>query len=292
MTRPAKTPQAADWFKGPRTRIDDLLVLGCEHSRGAAEPMVEHRHNPERLEILYVAKGYRDYVVDGIPYTLEGNDVLIVPPNATHGSGGISQGKCTLYVVVVSLHATPGIFLCLRGAAADQLRNALRELREGAFPGRVEMRAALAEALAACQAPWDSLLAIARLGNAVTTFLLDVVQCAQEHRARSHTPQIQRLLDYIEANLDKPLRIRDMALAMKKSESYIKQRFTSEMGLSPVNHVLRRKVDLAKRRLIGSDVAVTEIALDLGFSTSQHFAKTFRQHVGVSPMAYRRSYRR
>ena len=92
--------------------------------------------------------------------------------------------------------------------------------------------------------------------------------------------------------LDFPRRvIQTRARAMKRSESYIKHRFKEEMGQTPADHVLRRKVDLAKERLFASEATITQIAMHFGFSTSQHFATAFRRYVGLSPLAYRRSRR-
>jgi AraC family transcriptional regulator len=46
---------------------------------------------------------------------------------------------------------------------------------------------------------------------------------------------------------------------------------------------------LAANRLISNRDNITGIALDCGFSSSQNFAKAFRQHFGITPSAYRKS---
>jgi AraC-like DNA-binding protein len=51
------------------------------------------------------------------------------------------------------------------------------------------------------------------------------------------------------------------------------------------------RLDAAMRRLRETDTAVTTMALDLGFSTAQHFATLFRKHTGETPSQYRARHR-
>jgi AraC-like DNA-binding protein len=71
------------------------------------------------------------------------------------------------------------------------------------------------------------------------------------------------------------------------SESCFQARFKKETGLSLINYAPRRKMDVAKARLTASDDPITRIALDLGFSSSQNFATTFKRIAGRPPTKYR-----
>jgi AraC-like DNA-binding protein len=59
-------------------------------------------------------------------------------------------------------------------------------------------------------------------------------------------------------------------------------------GLSPWQFVLLRRVERAKNLLTTSRRAMSEIAFECGFSSSQHFATAFKKQVGTTPSAYRR----
>jgi transcriptional regulator GlxA family with amidase domain len=48
-------------------------------------------------------------------------------------------------------------------------------------------------------------------------------------------------------------------------------------------------VENARRLLETSDMPVTAVAIDVGFSSGQHFARVFRQIVGTTPRQHRRS---
>jgi AraC-like DNA-binding protein len=71
------------------------------------------------------------------------------------------------------------------------------------------------------------------------------------------------------------------------SVGYFYDLFQREVGLTPGQYHARQRVAAAKRRLIQSDASITEIALGLGFSSSQYFSTTFKKIVGMTPGAYR-----
>ncbi len=59
-------------------------------------------------------------------------------------------------------------------------------------------------------------------------------------------------------------------------------------GMTPHDLILRRKLDAAYSRLIHSDISVEQIAESVGFCSTSHFIKAFREHYGASPAKLRR----
>ena len=58
-----------------------------------------------------------------------------------------------------------------------------------------------------------------------------------------------------------------------------------------MSYVMRRRIDAAKARLLDySGTSIAQIAADLYFSSSQHFATAFRKHVGLTPSAFARAH--
>lgn len=57
--------------------------------------------------------------------------------------------------------------------------------------------------------------------------------------------------------------------------------------MSAKDHIYNFVVDLAKNKLLGSRLSVSEIAYDLGFEYPQHFSKLFKKQTGHSPLKYR-----
>ncbi len=101
-------------------------------------------------------------------------------------------------------------------------------------------------------------------------------------------PAVEQTRALLDRDFAEPWRLAELARIADISPNHLVQLFTREMGVSPHRHLLRRRIERAKELLRDSDIKITRMALDLGFSSSQHFAKTFRQHEHCSAADYRR----
>lgn len=83
----------------------------------------------------------------------------------------------------------------------------------------------------------------------------------------------------------------DMAEREAMSVRTFTRRFREETGLSPGQWIAQRKLDLARRLLEGSDLSVDRIADRAGFGTAASLRQHMHAELGVSPSAYRRTFR-
>ncbi|NLW86704.1 MAG: helix-turn-helix transcriptional regulator [Planctomycetes bacterium] len=63
--------------------------------------------------------------------------------------------------------------------------------------------------------------------------------------------------------------------------------FRRHFGLSPKEFQMQARIDHAKHLLTQTAMSVTDVSLELGFSSSQHFATSFRSATGCSPLEWR-----
>lgn len=92
----------------------------------------------------------------------------------------------------------------------------------------------------------------------------------------------RRLRDHIEAQLDAPLPLCDLAAVAGLSEFHFLRCFSQSFGLAPHAYLRRRRVERAKR-LLRAGVRVSEVAIACGFSSQSHLTRAFRQEMGVTP---------
>lgn len=71
------------------------------------------------------------------------------------------------------------------------------------------------------------------------------------------------------------------------SPNYFGDLIKKETGKSAQELIQLRLIDIAKERIFDSSKSLSEIAYALGFKYPQHFARLFKQHVGMSPQQYR-----
>ena len=96
-----------------------------------------------------------------------------------------------------------------------------------------------------------------------------------------------RLKEHIDANLDSPLTMTELARIAGLSISHFARCFRKSVGMPPHHYVKQRRVARAREMLAATDLPVAEIALVLGFSDQSHFTRRFREVMGVPPGAYR-----
>jgi AraC-like DNA-binding protein len=80
----------------------------------------------------------------------------------------------------------------------------------------------------------------------------------------------------------------EAAQACNVTGSYFSRLFKAQMGMGYAAYVQMHRMNLAARRLLGSDEPVAQIAYAVGFSSPAHFSTIFVERFGVSPREYRR----
>ncbi len=102
--------------------------------------------------------------------------------------------------------------------------------------------------------------------------------------------QRRQLTDYIEAHLDQPLALADLAQRCNLSEYHFARMFRESFGLPPHQYLLARRLELACRLLRQGDLPLGQVALLCGFASASHFSNRFRQALGATPGAYRAAF--
>ena len=100
-------------------------------------------------------------------------------------------------------------------------------------------------------------------------------------------PAVVRVKEMLDHHPGEHWKLGELARLAGISPSRLSECFARELGVSPHQYLLRRRIESAKEALKQSDVSVTDLALELGFSSSQHFASTFKRMAGVSARAFR-----
>ena len=93
---------------------------------------------------------------------------------------------------------------------------------------------------------------------------------------------------YLDARLDRTVRLEDLAEQAGLSVSHFCRAFRETVGVSPHAYVVRMRVEAAKRLMLLSDDPLSQIACACGFADQSHLTKQFRRYVGDTPHAWRR----
>ena len=101
-------------------------------------------------------------------------------------------------------------------------------------------------------------------------------------------PRLIHIYDFRFSAYAEPIDIPALARIACVSEAHFIRTFRATFGETPHRYLQRRRVERSMFMLRETDRSVTEICLDVGFSSLGTFSRTFREIMGESPSAYRK----
>ena len=100
--------------------------------------------------------------------------------------------------------------------------------------------------------------------------------------------RLLRARDAMDRGYDQPLDIAALARIACVSEAHFIRTFRAPFGETPHRYLQRRRGERATFLLRETEDSVSDICLDVGFTSLGTFSRTFREIMGESPTAYRR----
>ena len=101
-----------------------------------------------------------------------------------------------------------------------------------------------------------------------------------------HRERLNRVLVYIQDNIDQPLSLAPLAAVANFSPFHFHRIFSAYIGESLHEHIRRVRLEKAAQKLARSAGPITEIALAAGYETPAAFTKAFKQLFGKNPTEF------
>lgn len=122
-----------------------------------------------------------------------------------------------------------------------------------------------------------------------TRLVLDFAAGGAPRRQTLSKPQLRRLIEFVEANLDAELTLDQLAEVAGISVPHLTTLFRRTMGQSVHAYVMERRVQRARALLLDRRMSIAEVALETGFAHQSHLARWMRRLLGVTPSAVLRA---
>ncbi len=268
-----------------REGLADVPMLGMYSYSHARPDLPEHRH-AGGWEICFLERGNQFFEVGQRTYRLRGGDVFVTYPDEPHSTGGNPSAPGILYWLNIRLPRQGGRLLRLPRVESDPLVESLQHLPHRHFRGSQQTKLIFKELFR-----WydhrEARHRATRLRTAVVRLLIDIIDASGRHARSQSSERMAEVLRLIHESPQQEFCLRDLAERVHLSLSHFKKRFKAETGLTPLQYVLREKIEAAKRSLRNPEKSVTDVAFDLGFVSSQYFATVFKRITGSTPSQYR-----
>ena len=251
-------------------------MLGWDRFKSATVALLAPHRHPGAYEICYLVDGRVDWWVEHETYTLGRGDLYITRPGEVHGGVHSVMHPCELFWAQVADDALPAEF-----------RDALAGVTRRVFPGSSPVASLYESLLIEHRAllPFGELAARATLHALLVQVLRDAGRTEDAREVVS--PPVAAARALLGADLTAPLSVEQVARHVGLSAPRLVERFLSEIGETPGEWRVRRRLQAAQVALRVPGATVTDVAHRFGFASSQYFATAFKRQLGLSPTQWR-----
>jgi AraC-like DNA-binding protein len=103
----------------------------------------------------------------------------------------------------------------------------------------------------------------------------------------AHQASIERVIGYMRTHLEEPLDLDQFAQVAGISKFHFVKVFEETTGTTPYHFLACLRIQRAKERLLHSKASITDICVEVGYTSLGSFSQTFSELVGVSPKEFR-----
>jgi len=261
--------------------IPEIPVLGMNRSIKTTEGSIFHRH--QSLEITYCAQGSVKFDCNGRAYSIIPGDVFISRPEDAHRLRGNPKGA-KLYWIFLKLPQRGKSLLGLDIAESKRLVQALKSLPRKAFSAPADVLSCYERLFHVLDAEKsDKTIRRLKLRTAAVQLLIALAEAGATATEGVRDVRFQALVDRMRREPKKAFSMDEVAAELRCSPNTVRAHFKKYTGVSPQSFMMKCRIHKAQDLLRAGGMSVTDIACELGFSSSQNFAIRFRQEAGMSP---------
>jgi len=131
----------------------------------------------------------------------------------------------------------------------------------------------------------------ARVNNQIDELFIMLTRqlTRQNNPGRDFSKTFMKLEEALRRDLSHQWTVDEMAVLVGLGNTLFNEKVKSYSGFSPLNYLINIRISEAIKLLKKSDASITDIALDTGFYSSQHFSTTFKKFTGSTPGNFRKN---
>ena len=248
--------------------------------------LMRHHWHTE-LELIHVKSGSLLLTLNGRDHTLSAGEYALIPPGTIHSA---IPDNALYECAVFDLEAMIGVWKSENKYISGILSNKLDFPHIYRFPeGLPEKRMAEFFHILREQDDNFEIAAVTCVLNIITALISsNCLFKAKDNLSSNHIGPFTTSIKYIEQNFDKKITLDDIAKYCGISSKYFDEYFKKFAHKTPFEYINEYRTERAAEMLLYTDKAITDIALECGFSDTSYFTKTFKKNKKTTPRNYRK----
>ena len=237
------------------------------------------QHSHDFCEILYVAGGAGEAILEGKKFRLAPGDLVVVNPGILHEERSDAKAPLRLIFLAIRDFAVPGL------PAGCLSQEKYRVLSCGEY--RYKMDIYLRELLQETSSQIEFYQEISQgLVSALLVLVMRLIRINPEDEA-ALSQECQKIKEYLDQNFTSPITLDSLSETVYISKHYLSHLFKEQTGVSPIKYLTSKRMEKACELLSETELPVSEVSKAVGYENPLYFSQVFKRIYGISPVKYR-----
>ena len=237
------------------------------------------QHSHDFCEILYVAGGAGEAILEGKKFRLAPGDLVVVNPGTLHEERSDAKAPLRLIFLAIRDFAVPGL------PAGCLSQEKYRVLSCGEY--RYKMDIYLRELLQETSSQIEFYQEISQgLVSALLVLGMRLIRINPEDEA-ALSQECQKIKEYLDQNFTSPITLDSLSETVYISKHYLSHLFKEQTGVSPIKYLTSKRMEKACELLSETELPVSEVSKAVGYENPLYFSQVFKRIYGISPVKYR-----
>ncbi len=248
------------------------------------------------LSIYYIIDGKFEWVIDGQHHNLYPGNAVIVLPNQSFGSkkGDLEIGTYSWIHLAIQTTKSGQILTGNWSNLLDTERGAIGKILQLNKQPILLKSQELGGILKNLQVEiFEQHIGFhTAVNNLLDELLIRITRCLtqQNNSGRDFPKSFTNLEKSLRENLSHQWTVEQMAAMVGLGTTLFNDKFKSYSGFSPIHYLINIRITEGIKLLKQRNTNLTDIALDIGFYSSQHFSTTFKKLTGYTPSEFRKNH--
>lgn len=262
----------------------DIRILECR--KFTSPHLVSGSRMIKDYEIDLEIGEPRTVIIDGMPHTIQRGNVCVRRPGQTvHGKG--TQNTVLLTLDFSGKQSEKNYSRNIPGPKQETCQHPLLEHISGVIVPYAENTFIPI---------YNELLAVAHTDAEAARYLVlellhklnaEVFRREYNNRKPAETA-CSKVLNYLKENLESNISLEQLAIMVHLDKSYLVRLFRETYGLTPIQMLIRLRMELASDLIAGTELSIGLIAQKCGYSSPSYFSAEYKKHYGVTPATHRK----
>jgi AraC-like DNA-binding protein len=268
--------------QSPLFREDLPYIVSANTIQNEPGYVFAHHKHAEHCEIMWVNGGVADVQIGNNTFYVNENNLLVFDQDMIHAEYSSVEEPLNCLVLAVSN-------IRLDNRNVNEIIGSLSS--PVLMPGRYSyvINNLYNTIYWYCdQEEGDFTDIIQQLLNILISVIDSILKESKRSKKSMPSPSLAvQLRKYIDGKYAEPITLITLAEEFHFNPDYLCHIFTKEIGISPINYLVNRRIGESQFLLVSSDYSITEISKLVGYSNINHFSAVFKRKLGMSPSHFR-----